>query len=93
METEMVERVARVLCRRAVAAEYPTASAEVLDKMAEDPGEPYLSDASAAIEAMREPTEAMLSAAGPHGTFWDDTCTPKDCWDAMIDASLQKPNA
>lgn len=48
---------------------------------------PYIDDARAAIEAMREPTEEMLFAAD-----WLENGT-RAAWQAMIDAALseQKP--
>lgn len=52
--------------------------------------------ARAAIEAMREPTEAMVEADMPLGGygFGDDvySADPKEVWQAMIDAALaEKP--
>lgn len=47
---------------------------------------PYLSDARAAIEAMREPTETMVTAglrSGPEGYVKGD-------WYFMIDAALKE---
>lgn len=49
--------------------------------------EPYLVDARAAIEAMREPTEAMEEAAlDVRPLMMPDT--PRELWEAMIDAAL-----
>jgi hypothetical protein len=44
---------------------------------------PYLSDAAAAIEAMRTPTEAMLDE-GPPEPYME-----KHVWARMIDAALK----
>lgn len=42
-------------------------------------------DARAGISAMREPTEAMVSAADPHGIIVADF---KSAWQTMIDEVL-----
>lgn len=48
---------------------------------------PYLADAKAAIEAMRDPTRDMYKSA-------NDALVPaldaSACWDAMIDAALRE---
>lgn len=55
---------------------------------------PYLADARAAIEAMREPTETIINAGRIH--VGDDDglgCSAdnaRDCFNAMIDAILQE---
>ena len=56
--------------------------------------DPYLADARAALEAMREPTGAMIEA-GMHKPFPgeaprldDDTCL--ETWQAMIDAACSR---
>lgn len=56
---------------------------------------PYLDDARAAIEAMREPTIGMLSAADdtiiPDERFHDGPFeTDKFTWETMIDAILNE---
>lgn len=53
----------------------------------------YLEDAKTVIEAMREPTEAMVLAGYDTGSpgFCDEpgeNGTPAEVWDAMIDAAL-----
>ncbi|WP_454627007.1 hypothetical protein [Bradyrhizobium cenepequi] len=45
---------------------------------------PYLDDARAAIEAMREPTEAMRLA----GELAPFDCSAEETWTAMIGAAL-----
>lgn len=47
-------------------------------------------DARAALKAMREPTEAMLTAGGNEGGFdgYRQTDNTADIWRAMIDAAL-----
>ena len=45
--------------------------------------------ARAAIEAMREPTEAMCNSGD--GRYWDDM-TPRAMWQFMIDAALSDPD-
>lgn len=78
MSKPMIERVARVICSGAI------------DPDGECAGTPfwhlYVQDARAAIAAMREPDEAMLSAASP---FADDD-GPITVWKTMIDAALSE---
>lgn len=50
---------------------------------------PYLDEARAAIEAMREPTEEMI-AAGARGSGEDSQDVALGAWEAMIDAALSK---
>lgn len=83
-ENEMVERVVRALAR---------VRDEIRDKQPADfPGhEIDRMLARAAIEAMREPTEAMCKKAGNgyargRGDWYVDG--PADVWRAMIDAAL-----
>jgi hypothetical protein len=57
------------------------------DNMAND----WLDVARAAIEAMREPTDEMLSAAGTRRPVDDEVMGPDHpwaLWDSMIDAAL-----
>lgn len=64
-----------------------------------DPGLPTQADwdecARAALQAMREPTEAMLEAGLDSG-FWgsiegsDADATESKCWRAMIEAALSE---
>jgi hypothetical protein len=50
--------------------------------------------ARAAIEAMREPTEAMIEAAGLGVTVApDDRGTVRDMWQAMVNAALAETEA
>lgn len=49
----------------------------------------YLDYARAAIEAMREPTEAMCSAAEDSGSL-EAGSSPFGAWQAMIDAALKE---
>lgn len=75
---ELVERVARALA---------DAAGEPFDDVS---NAKYLGDARAAIEAMREPTAAMLSALGPEGIKADHDIVRgvyKDVWTTMIDAA------
>lgn len=83
--SEMIERVARALCK-----------ADGCDPDHESPDQidagiklwtRYVRDARAAIEAMREPTEAMSEAVKPLGL-----CRTEDAaeiYRAMIDAALR----
>lgn len=84
--SEMVERVARAIY-----------GARLLDLGDRDYGFEHLSDydkrllenaARLAIEAMREPTEAMKGALQFYGMLDGD---PDEAWDKTIDAALQPP--
>lgn len=88
--SEIVERVARVLCQR---NGYDPDSIEPGDLPRVDGrlknGDPghflwreFVAPARAAIEAMREPTDGMLEAR-----FGNDAL---GCWQDMIDAALAK---
>lgn len=50
--------------------------------------EPYKSDASAAIAAMREPTDAMVHAATRRADNGDRESIYHSIWRSMIDAAL-----
>ncbi len=53
--------------------------------------ETALKAARAAVEAMRDPTEAMITVAYLHADY-DEGVTPSQAWDSMIDAILnEKP--
>ena len=78
--SEMVERVAR-----AILDNVPTIS----ERGAYDPAD-LQRCARAAIEAMREPTQAMVRTLyESHGKLWAD-CESAVVWHAMIDAALNK---
>jgi hypothetical protein len=70
-EQTMIERVARALCKAD-------------DRFDGAMWRTYTDHASAAIEAMREPTPSMTSA-GMHAYS-----TSKHIWRAMIDAALRE---
>jgi hypothetical protein len=83
--SEMIERVARAIYEDAWGIEWPPEPAGEADE--------YRRGARAAIEAMREPTEAMLSAAGTRRPRGDEVMGPDHpwaLWDAMIDAALKE---
>lgn len=87
----MVERVARAL----IADEYDgghLSGAEIEACIAEDwclesRRKHFIRKARAAIEAMREPTEAMVKSGQ---TKCDDYLDAAECWAAMIDAALSE---
>lgn len=66
----MVERVARAICRHAMGGESDWSN--------------FVADARSAIEAMREPTDAMIIAGVHHDNMGDMAGR----WMAMIDAAL-----
>lgn len=85
MTSEMVERVAGALHAAHAEVGWPADECETCDKLAR-----------AAIEAMREPTEAMVCAAecltSEFRTEHDRIEVPpgpEEAWQAMIDAALQ----
>lgn len=93
--SEMVERVARAIC---------AADDEPWDELGEtsEDNAPfgysrqwYRGLARAAIAAMREPTEEMISGEGVHEhVHWDYSCYvcggAQEHWYAMIDAALKE---
>lgn len=89
---EMVERVAR-----AIASKLETNPDEMIEDMSCVGSHPawteYEESARAAIEAMREPTEAMRDAGGVvAGSRRDDPDCPtaEAVWSAMISAALKE---
>ena len=73
--SEMIQRVARALAQLEGHENLPTLQSA------------YEQRARVAIEAMREPTEAMLDA-GPRSL---GGCWPDDpCWSRMISAALEE---
>lgn len=85
----MVEKVARAICRSML--QDPDIDYEVHHQDGLVKGwKMYESEAKAAIEAMREPTEPMLDAGVRHHN--NDKLYLKESvscqWDAMIDAAL-----
>jgi hypothetical protein len=83
----MVERVARALEPEAFADDHPYTLADRADAMRA---------ARRAIEAMREPTDGMVSAGvleaqGHDPRFYDRNDSVADTYAAMIDAALKDP--
>lgn len=96
--SEMVERVARAMCAKWYDGEDPDASDHVgvEDYERSQRGETtknwhlFERPARAAIEAMREPTEAMtISASKEFGPQTGDSSDPCDVWRHMIDEALK----
>ena len=95
MAESMIERVARALFE----ADYPNPG-EVEEGSWETGRVSYLQSARAAIDAMREPTDAMKSAAKAYRDEWpqDQVDEPADFfaetftkqWDAALDAALKE---
>jgi hypothetical protein len=91
---DMVERVARALCRRqAERSAAPALSEWEMGQHVDAWWPDCVDDARAAIEAMREPTNYMETAAygvrDPHSDF----TAPSTLYRAMIDAALTKEPA
>jgi hypothetical protein len=96
----MVERVARAICVSEGAVD-PDGSFEGVAHW-----ERYDAEARAAIEAMREPTEAMMQAVTDFAVqhdlpwWWDETIARSEgslqpgpgVWSVMIDAALSTPD-
>jgi len=93
--SKMVERVARALCRQYELDD--GFSTEQADRAAaSEMHRNFIGAARAAIEAMREPTEAMVVAGGeavfnhtPKRAL--ETSAAEAAWPAMIDACLGEP--
>jgi hypothetical protein len=82
-EVSMIERVAR-----AIATAELGPKGEMEEYFWEKHRELFLAQARAAIEAMREPTDAMIMATGDVGGPWD-TGADAD-WYKMIDVALKE---
>ena len=80
MESSMVERVARALLAHEW-RDHPTPPAFETEHR-----EYWMTDARAAIEAMRQPTEAMEESL-PHRNLGDEL-SPSEIWTTMIAAAL-----
>jgi hypothetical protein len=87
--TEMVERAARVLARRAE-PNWPPEAAEAL-------WSEFVDDAKAVISAMREPTEGMIAAIDNEELMaWEcfrgdgEAWKVADVYSIMIDAALKE---
>lgn len=83
--TEMIERVARAMA----AKDSGPIGSILFDIHWREFGDGYISSALAAIEAMREPTEAMISAAWPLASEAERRRCVEDYQD-MIDAALKE---
>lgn len=81
-DESMVERVARALCVRA--GHDPDEIQYRGTEEIRSGWEAYADDVRAAIRALREPSEAMVSS----GMAEIDHDGAGDCWRAMIDAAL-----
>lgn len=77
---EMVERVARAICQSECDNRLGPGKCKGCSQVWRESW--IINQARAAIEAMREPTEAMASEIGRHDTV--------SIWKAMIDAALAK---
>jgi hypothetical protein len=80
--SDMVERVARAIAAAGTIVDW--------DEMSVACQEQFTKEARAAIEAMREPTEAMVDAAW---ASWEDVEGSKGfvgAWQAMIDEALKQ---
>jgi len=80
MHDDMIDRVARALCKTEHEGD-----AGAWENKEDYQREDYRAEARAAIEAMREPTEAMYKAARAYG-FSDGEAL--HCWKEMLDAAL-----
>jgi len=80
--SEMIERVARAICRRWHETDY---EGENVDRLIDREWSAWKPIAIAAIAAMREPVPGMTDAGYVAS---DDLHTMYDAWQAMIDAAL-----
>lgn len=81
-EASMVERVARAMADRSKAR---VAGLHLLNAIPMDGEEDFMKMARAAIEAMREPTEAMVKAGS---SMYCNEYEAPDIWEDMIDAAI-----
>lgn len=95
--SEMVERVARAILKRRFYDCEPEMYGTDLDQFYRDLDPDHwfdaVAEASAAIEAMMTPTDAMLKAGDIPG--WDDSVTVDlagEIWQAMLSAALHPPS-
>lgn len=86
MSDDMVERVARALCREQHIQRYGSEMWREgeLDQKVEGYWRHHIIGARAAIAAMREPTEAMIGAANRNNHPRDI-----DTWKTMVDEALK----
>jgi hypothetical protein len=85
--TEMVERVARAILKEAAMLNSPEIQDDLTDGFRLNVSRVWAKRyARAAIEAMREPTEAMLVEVAEPG----DMLRTASVWQAMIDAALHE---
>lgn len=95
MSDSLIERVARALCAAHYAARFakPRDDAHVQNNV-DGNWHLYILSARAAIEAMREPTEAMVKEGILGGYGWEECkcflTDPTEVWRTMIDAALGK---
>lgn len=85
----MIERVARAICQAGDSACDPSDVAYLGGGKDGPLWQAYVPEAKAAIEAMREPTEAMAFTGGNVVVDEDMSIVGKDVWQAMIDAALK----
>lgn len=93
-EREIVEKVARALAYRSLSLinmAHPTRSEEELARAVDAAWRLHADYARIAIEAMREPSEAMLEAADRHTAMMPDTKAEfATLYRHMIDAALHR---
>ena len=88
---EMVERVARALARKTWKQQRSVDENRTADEYVDACWRLYAEDAATAIDALMEPTEAMLRAGDRPG--WDDSVTvglALEIWQAMLRAALSQ---
>lgn len=92
MVESMVERVARAICDGRWDAEHFNETAN--GEEPEEQREYWRGIARAAIEAMREPTDAMVEAGFDAGDDtvqgYSENADPQDTWQSMIDAAINE---
>jgi len=92
---EMAERVAAAIANRRAGRRGAPAVSNVLDVLKMIKGgklyDEVMDDARAAIEEMREPTDAMTEQGAPHVCRFEGAgpYVADDVWRAMIDAALK----
>lgn len=80
---EMVERVARAICRAGICG-----PRDHLDQQENANWRKFTLEARAAIEAMLDPTDEMLAAGSAAAEVCDDGWESNATWCAMVGAAL-----
>jgi hypothetical protein len=89
MKMNMIEKVARALCKEFIKLNSPNHSSNTIERAIENSWPCYIETAKAAIEAMKEPTEEMSQA---YDSYWSGNAEHfnKEAWGWAIDKALNE---